>query len=127
MKIIVYKIWITEGPTVTIQGKFYPIIEICIPDLGIAINETSFFSYQPKRYEKQEPDSKIFGRCPDPEMIGCRELPESLIDSIVILKQSLSVDKENLLRQLTKPFAKQIDKDTDISKLSDNNSQHKPE
>ena len=117
MKIIVYKIWITEGPTVTIQGKFYPIIEICIPDLGIAINETSFFSYQPKRYEKQEPDSKIFSR--DPEMIGCRELPESLIDSVVILKQSLSVDKENLILQLLEPFAEQINKINTSTPLSD--------
>lgn len=51
MKAQAWKIWICEGVLGATHGMFYPVIEIFIPELDLAINEAGFHIWDCQRYQ----------------------------------------------------------------------------
>lgn len=114
MKIIAYKLWVCEGTLAATHGHYYSIVEFYIPDLELCINEHAFLKYYEARYDKVLPENKMTDY-PDPEMIGCHDLPSALLEPLVTLRHSLSIDRDDLHKQLSAEFKEKLEKDKDIT------------
>jgi len=114
MKVLAYKIWISEGSLAAMRGFFYPIVEYYIRDLELSINKQTFMKPHEGRYGPIPPADKM-GDYPDPVLIGIRDLPYSLLESVVALRHSLSVDMDNVRSQLFDQFKEALESDKDLN------------
>ena len=56
MKAQAWKVWISEGTFTASRGMFYSIVEIYVPELKLAMNESGFYIWDDKRYKHQSHD-----------------------------------------------------------------------
>ncbi len=102
MKAQVWRLSIVNSVFEASRGFSYPIIEIYVPELGMAINEqTCFKSSREARYEGHDPD--IFGSdIPDPVLIETITLTNAAIDWIKDMKKG-EEGHEKFFKQFIKP------------------------
>lgn len=84
MKIQMWKIYVSEGIMGAIHGCFFPMLEMYVPELKLAINEHAEFLVDEDRYAPKnkiilnEEDLDLSKDLPDPELLAEKELPEQL-------------------------------------------------